>query len=221
MNKISELLKDGVITIEEVLEYAQQHMDAVDAFDDAQIDKYYQEEHNNNAPEEDYGYAQNDEGEWECSEGTLHPNSQQECDCYKYKDDEPTHYMTEEEVEWEKQRMLEEEYYDSHFNEPPSPSPNPEYLLTSTWDKLQETTVFEADSDGNMVGSDEYGCIAKRFGQDNWYSGLSAVRFFFPYKKYYQIKDFGEIDGISRILYKRYDAEIEYPKQILKQINNL
>jgi hypothetical protein len=72
METIKKLLTDGVVTIEEVLEYVEQYQRAMDAFDDAQIDKYYQEEHDNNAPE----YY----GDWECGEGTLHSHNE-ECDC--------------------------------------------------------------------------------------------------------------------------------------------
>lgn len=45
MEKIKQLLTDGVLTIEEVLEYAETYQRAMDAFDDAQIDKYYSEEY--------------------------------------------------------------------------------------------------------------------------------------------------------------------------------
>jgi hypothetical protein len=38
--KIQSLLDGGFITIEDILEYAQQYMDAVDKYDDEQLDKY-------------------------------------------------------------------------------------------------------------------------------------------------------------------------------------
>ena len=52
MGKIKQHLNEGVITIEEVLEYVEKYQRAMDAFDDAQIDKYYSEEYgDNNIPD--------------------------------------------------------------------------------------------------------------------------------------------------------------------------
>jgi hypothetical protein len=198
MSKISELLKEGVITIEEVLEYAQQHMDAVDAYDDEQLQN----------------------SEWECSEGTLHPGTQDSCDCHMFNQDAP-YEMTEDEIEYEKQRRLEEEYYDGHFAEIPSPSPDPKYVLASTWHKMQETMLFECDEDGNILTSDDYGCIAKRFGHNNWTNSLNALKLFFPYKKYGMVKDLGLVNGIHRRIYERHDLENDLPKEMWEHINKI
>lgn len=45
-SRIEQLMESGQLTVEEVMEYAQKHMDAVDQYDDDQINKYYQEEYN-------------------------------------------------------------------------------------------------------------------------------------------------------------------------------
>ena len=43
--KIECLINGGFVSLEDVLEYAQQYMNGVDQYDDAQIDKYYQEQY--------------------------------------------------------------------------------------------------------------------------------------------------------------------------------
>jgi len=63
--KIQSLLDGGFISIEDVLEYAQSYMDACDQLDDERLMMT----------------------EWECSEGTLHPGDQHDCDCSNYEPD--------------------------------------------------------------------------------------------------------------------------------------
>jgi len=53
METIKKLLTDGVVTIEEVLEYAETYQRAMDAFNDAQINKYYDVEYGQNQWPED------------------------------------------------------------------------------------------------------------------------------------------------------------------------
>ena len=51
--KIKSLIEGGFVTLADVLEYAQDHMTAVDNYDDEQIDKYYQEEYSQDEMTED------------------------------------------------------------------------------------------------------------------------------------------------------------------------
>ena len=190
MSKISELLKDGIITIEEVLEYAQQHMDAVDAYDNERL------------------------GEWECEHGTLHPLSMQSCECAKYEE----YQMTQDEMEYEQRRLLEEKY-DDYLDEEmelsyTSHSSNPQYVIASTSFKLEETMVFEANEKGEIMSYDDYGCIAKRLGHEKmWTIRDVAVEFCLPDHVYCPIKDFGEVNGVHQCLYKRYDPEEQSPEE--------
>jgi hypothetical protein len=142
--KIQQLINDGVITSMDVLEYAQQFMDAVDAQDDERLMMY---------------------SDWECSEGTLHPASMQECDCAKY------------EPEWESNDPNAPDYDDTQDVEWPTHvrSSNPEYLIASTSYRLEETYVFEADRDGKILDLGEYGGIAKRWEYEDWQDHKVAV----------------------------------------------
>lgn len=63
--KVQQLIDDGQLTIEDLLEYAQQYMNGVDQYDDEQIDKYYQEEY----MQEDYDHT----AEWPEDMRSLDP----------------------------------------------------------------------------------------------------------------------------------------------------
>lgn len=184
MEKIRQLLTDGVITVEEVLEYAETYQRAMDAFDDAQIDKYYQEEHDNNAPE----YY----GDWECSEGTLHSHDQ-ECDCPNYKEEcYPQEYIDEMNA-----RLNEEEemYYVC--------SPNPEYIIASTSRALEETLIYEANADGQIINGD-YGGISCRYNPElDWTDNDMAVEHIFGKGVFEKISDIIPTNNGYHVHYKR------------------
>lgn len=86
---------------------------------------------------------------------------------------------------------------------------DPLYILTSTSYSLEETVVYEANDKGEITASDDYGCIAKRLGHEDWTNPTKAVIFVFPRKKYYAIKDFGVLADTLQILFERYDAEVD------------
>lgn len=114
-SKIEQLVEDGVISIKDILEYA----------NDYHIDKYYQEEYS----------------EWESND----PNA-------------PDYYDTQD-VEWP-----------THFR-----SSDPEYIIASTSYRMEETYIFESDSNGKILDMGEYGGLAKRWDNDNWEDHQAAV----------------------------------------------
>ena len=176
-------------------------------------------------------------GESECAYGTLHgPND--ECDCARYEpDDEPMYEMTEEEKDFERMRMLDEMYGDdlnhemklsAEYSEPEydgagftkqdrynhnARSTNPQYVIASTSFDREETSVFEADENGTIKNSGEYGIIAKRLGHIGWDSVEIALRETFPSIYYEPIKDFGLYKNLHQILFKRYDPEFPRPQE--------
>ena len=86
---------------------------------------------------------------------------------------------------------------------------DPLYIIASTSYSLEETVVYKANEKGEIIASDEYGCIAKRLGFEQWRNSNIAVVFVFPKKKYYPINDFGLDSGLHQILYRRYDADVD------------
>jgi len=194
METIKKLLTDGVVTIEEVLEYVEQYQRAVDKYDDEQINKYYQEQY---YPEENYAYAQNQSfeyGDWECSEGTLHSHDQ-ECDCPNYKEEI---YSQEYIDEMNAQLNLEEEMY-VHTH-----SANPTYIVASTLRYLEETLIFESDENGYIPYPDDYGGIAERWtpGVD-WTDSDLAVTTVFGEGVFEKISDITPHEKGYYVIYKR------------------
>ena len=59
-------------------------------------------------------------------------------------------------------------------------SKDPEYIIASTSFKLDETYLFEADENGEIVNLCEYGGIAKRWGVEDWTNRRLAVETVFP-----------------------------------------
>jgi hypothetical protein len=102
-----------------------------------------------------------------------------------------------------------------------SRSSNPLHVIACTSYIKEETCVFEANENGEITSPECYGCIAKRLGHNKWDSSLKAVRFLFPYKMYYLIKNFGITDGVHRILYERYDPENPIPNEVWEFINKV
>ena len=206
---VGEVISEGILTIEEILEYAQRYMDAMDAFDDEQL------------------------GEWECSEGTLHPASQHSCDCSKY---EPINHMTEEEMELERMRILDEMYgdyldqemqlaeelgfdydgqqkteleremdnYEPIWTMDMNRPANPEYIIASTSYRLNETVLFWSNENGDIVSPNDYGGLAERWGSDNWESHNDAVNSVFGVPNYRLVWERRlSLDGPHHALYKR------------------
>lgn len=64
VHPVQKLIEQNVITLDQVLEFAQQYMDAMNAFDDERLQQ----------------------SSWECSEGTLH-NYDDVCECEAHRDE--------------------------------------------------------------------------------------------------------------------------------------
>jgi len=201
--KIQCLIDGGFITIEDIREYTQQYMDGVDQYDDEQIDKYYAEQYgDNNIPDVNCG-------EWECGAGTLHPSTMQECDCFKYENDEQ--YAEEQSrLLDEEERMLEDFYgqeeqeeYDYPFDLSDNRSDDPEYIIASTSYRMEETYIFEANEKGEILNYGEYGGLCERHGDKDWNNRRLTVESVFP-GKYELFKDFGAIDDEANVFHSLY-----------------
>jgi hypothetical protein len=194
--KIQCLIDGGFISINDVLEHAQDYMDACDQLDDEQIDKYgsYDAEERRlidemYTQEDMYSELVNDDeyGDWECGAGTLHSASMQECDCFKYEED--------------------------HIPELPEDtrSSKPEYVIASTAYYMEETYVFEANEQGEITNFGEYGGIALRFGDVDWTNKALAVETTFGEGKYEFVKGIDRVAKADHHLFKRLHEEPEYP----------
>jgi hypothetical protein len=163
--KVQQLLDNGQLTIADILEYAQKYMDAVDKYDDEQIDKYYQD---------DYFEQYNME-----------------------------FYQAEHERMMYSQDMYgqEEQEMSTHIR-----SSNPEYVIASTSYKLEETYIFEANKDGNILDLGEYGGIAKRWEDLEWISYYTAVDKTFGEGRYEFVRwvESGN-SGVMHNLFKRVE----------------
>jgi hypothetical protein len=185
MEKIKKLLVDGVVTIEEVLEYAETYQKAMDAFDDAQIDKYYQEQYGDNNIPEYYG-------DWECSEGTLHSHDE-DCDCPNYKEEI---YSQEYIAEMNAQLDQEEQMYYVC-------SPNPNYIITSTSRALEETLIYEANANSDIIGGDYGGLSCRYTPQFDWTDNDLAVEYIFGKGVFEKISDIIPTNNGYHVHYKR------------------
>jgi hypothetical protein len=187
METIKKLLVDGVVTIEEVLEYVEQYQRAMDKYDDEQIDKYYQEQYGDNNIPEYYG-------DWECAEGTLHSHDQ-ECDCPNYKEEcYPQEYIDEMNAQLDEEEQM---YFPMH-------SPNPEYIIASTLRHEEETLIFESDENGVVTSRDDYGGIALRWTPGiDWTDSDLAVRMLFGEGVFEKISDITPHEKGYYIRYKR------------------
>ena len=70
-----------------------------------------------------------------------------------------------------------DEYYGIHY---PERADVPEYIIASISYDIRETYVFEATADGKIVSYDEYGGLAERWGDANWYDAEAAVKSCMP-----------------------------------------
>lgn len=188
MEKIKQLLVDGVLTIEEVLDYVEQYQRAMDEFDDAQIDKYYQEEYGDNNIPEYYG-------DYECSEGTLHAHNE-ECDCPNYKEEcYPQEYIDEMNARLDEEEQM---YYTSMH------SSNPEYIIASTLRHEEETLLFESDENGVITSRDDYSGIAARWTPGiDWTDSDLAVNTIFGKDVFERISDVMPHERGYYVHYKR------------------
>ena len=180
--KIQSLLDGGFISISDVLEYAQAHMDGVDQYDDEQLSKF---------------------SDWECGAGTLHPASMQECDCFKY---EPEYQITQEEMDYERMQALESMYEAPEYDGAGYTQRDeyPEYIIASTSYKLEETYVFQANEEGEIYDFVEYGGLAKRWGDENWTDYYIAVDRAFGEGKYQFVRRIEPGNaGVIHMLFKR------------------
>ena len=85
--------------------------------------------------------------------------------------------------------LAPEEYYEK--------SSNPEYLIASTSYDVNETYIFEADADGNIISFDEYGGLAERWGDSNWEDHEAAIKTISGHNHYHAVSRKG-----NRTLYK-------------------
>lgn len=89
-------------------------------------------------------------------------------------------------------------------------SNQPDYLVVSTSYAEEETYVFEGDSDGNILSLDNYGGIAKRYGDDNWQDPDAAIADCFPESIYTMICQWDNGYGIQYLYgLERPDAHAE------------
>lgn len=84
-------------------------------------------------------------------------------------------------------------------------SEDPEYIIASTSYKMEETYIFEADKDGEILDFDEYGGLCYRHGDYNWMNRNLTVQSVFP-DKYQHVKDLDPRgENVFQSLYKRND----------------
>jgi len=72
----------------------------------------------------------------------------------------------------------------------------PEYIVASTSYDVRETYVFESNANGEIVSLDEYGGLAERWGDTNWYNAEAAVKACMP-NTYHAVSSKG-----NRVLFK-------------------
>lgn len=77
----------------------------------------------------------------------------------------------------------DEQWFIDMLNEPDSApeeyyerSSIPDYIVASTSYDANETYIFEADANGNIISFDEYGGLAERWGDSNWDNPEAAVQ---------------------------------------------
>jgi hypothetical protein len=175
---VEQLINDGVITGMEILEYAQKYMDGVDQYDDEQIDKYYQED-----------YFEQYNMEYEQAE---HERMMMSEDMYgqqwESNDSNAPDYEDTQDVEWP-----------THVR-----SLDPEYIIASVSYKMEETYIFEANAEGEILDWGEYGGIAKRFGDLDWTNYYRAVDNTFDEDKYrFDKRIESGNSGVIHMLFKR------------------
>ena len=51
----------------------------------------------------------------------------------------------------------------------------PEYVLASTSDLVEETMVFPSNSEGEITDYGDLACLALRYGNDDWEDAMAAV----------------------------------------------
>lgn len=213
-NKIDYLLRKELITLDDIELYTKQWMNALDAFDNEQIDKYYSNQYgDNNVPDVS-------DGEWECGAGTLHPSTMSECDCFKYEEDVFERELRDEmmmledlygdeisEAEKLQDQMLrdemkgiEEDRYGADFDI--DRNDDPQYIIASTSYKMNETYIFEADEKGEILNYSEFGGLCERHGDKDWNNREKTVQSVFP-DKYDFVSTHPVSSQVYHSLYKR------------------
>jgi hypothetical protein len=115
----------------------------------------------------------------------------------KLRDAEYAEYSASEMHDIEEQRKRDELINESNLPEPPEDdnwfinmlnepdsapeeyyerSDIPEYIVASISEDAEETYVFEADANGNILSYEEYGGLAYRWGDANWRDIDAAVK---------------------------------------------
>jgi hypothetical protein len=129
---------------------------------------------------------QDHHGEWREIDHSIglgmHPSK------YKVVEDEGDGIMPEEPVEsykdeqWFIDMVNEDAKSDAEYygNDSRERADVPEYIVASTSYDARETYVFEATADGKIVTYDEYGGLAERWGDTNWYNPEAAVKSCMP-----------------------------------------
>jgi|688.fasta_scaffold954017_1 hypothetical protein len=77
----------------------------------------------------------------------------------------------------------------------------PKYVVASTSYGEEETLVFEAN-DFSISSFDDYGGLAKRWGDENWNNPEDAVKACFP-NDIYVLIDFREGDKVGQSLWRK------------------
>lgn len=146
----------------------------------------------------------------------LEQSYQYEMDRYVEPDPEPEYEMTQEEMEYEQRRLLDERFEEQLMMDEQRPM-FPEYIIASTSYKLEETMLFEADADGRILNYCDYGSIRKiTVGENHWQNKELAIASSFPYNvNYYLIRDLDTKDDmVNQSLYKRFDSESQTTSHI-------
>ena len=99
-----------------------------------------------------------------------------------------------------------EEDYDYPFDLGSNRSDNPEYIIASTSYKMEETYLFEANKDGEILDFGEYGGLCYRHGDKDWQNRDKTVQAIFP-DKYVLVSTHPVSSEIYHSLYKRIDNE--------------
>lgn len=176
--KIKCLIDGGFISIEDVMEYAQQYMDAVDAQDDERLMMM---------------------SDWECGEGTLHSYNE-ECNCEEYRMQFLDDLYKNAEPEYDGAGYTEEDRM-------PERAESPEYIIASTSFKLRETYIFPCDADGKITEYTEYGGLAERFANEDWTDHQKTVQSVMgnvPYRFEKRIETGN--NGVYHYLYSKVNA---------------
>jgi hypothetical protein len=141
-----------------------------------------------------------------------------------YQGEYPQDEMTQEEKDWDEMRRIEDmlEYgQDDDMQNILSRPDYPEYIIASTVRHLEETLVFEADKDGNITSTDDYGGIAARWIDNvDWTDGdlavvglfgtaydkintdviITAKGYYNHYKRNNNVNSTGWVDGMETII---------------------